>query len=123
MELDNTTPNTGSPLEGDLALYRDSINITDIQLATATTAIATTISIAKTLIFVISYEFLAQYADGQRWVKNSTLYTASSPITPDTLERFKADIANNVKQARQVLKQTKLNGDRAVQYARRPFHA
>ena len=84
----------------DEDFYRASINITEVLQTPLPNG---------NIIYTISYEFLAQYADGQRWVKDTALYGGGPEAV--SLADFKKRLLTAVTSARRTLRHTKLNGD------------
>ena len=91
-----------NPENYDLELHKASINVTEV--------LATPLPDDSTL-FTVSYEFLAQYADGQRWVKDSAIVIGTTG--PEFLADFKRRLIEAVRRERSVLRRTKLNGEAA----------
>lgn len=86
----------------DVELHKASINITEV-LATQLPG--------DSVLFTVSYEFMAQYADGQRWVKDTAI--AVGRPSPDLLANFKRDLIGTVQKERRILRGVKLNGEAA----------
>lgn len=86
----------------DEDLYKASINITEV---------LPTVLPNNNIVYTVSYEFLAQYSDGQRWVKDTALY--GGDFNSLSLKDFKKRILESVKRVRQTLRHTKLNGEEA----------
>jgi hypothetical protein len=84
----------------DEDLYKAGINITEV---------LQTVLPNNSIIYTISYEFLAQYSDGQRWVKDTALYGGGGL----SLKDFKKRLLQAVTSARETLRHTKLNGEEA----------
>lgn len=85
----------------DIDLYKESINVLDIRAT----------NLPSSIIFTVNFEFMAQYADGQRWVKDTAIFTGNPE--GELLTEFKRSLIKGVKQARERLRETKLNGQRA----------
>lgn len=86
----------------DMDLYKSSINVTDIEA---------TQLINGSVMFAVDFEFLAQYADGQRWIKDASVIIGEPG--PALLSDFKQSLIKWVKQAREELANTHLNGKKA----------
>lgn len=91
-----------SDLNFDVDLYKAGINITGVEATPLPNG---------AVMFTVDYEFLAQYADGQRWVKDSAMCTGEA--SPEFLADFKKSLIGWVGDARRELRQTKLNGEEA----------
>lgn len=86
----------------DMDLYKSSINVTDIEA---------TELVNGSVMFAVDFEFLAQYADGQRWIKDASVIIGEPG--PALLSGFKQALIRWVKRARDELSTIQLNGKKA----------
>lgn len=84
----------------DIDLYKAGINILNVEATPFPNGAC---------MFVAEFEFLAQYADGQRWIKDSSM--AVGDPGPFLLATFKKQLIDWVKKARAELRTIKLNGE------------
>lgn len=86
----------------DTELYSASINVTSVDA----------VELCGDPIFIINYEFFAEFADGSKWVKDVALVEGEP--RPGLLRDFKKQLLERVTAVRRELKRTKLNGERVA---------